>query len=111
MGGEGPSGLGNTGMLHFNLNRSFQSQMGAKLFNFLLNFIRVAPNTFQRFMCCISEIFFENFERFSLKCCELGKCSFFQQVRISPEIDRYHYQNANAAPTTIVRHRIKTDQF
>ena len=45
---------------------------------------------------------------------ELEKCSFFfKQVRISPEIDWYHYQNANAAPTGIVRlrHRIKTGQF
>ena len=36
---------------------------------------------------------------------------FFKQVRISPEIDWYHYQSANAAPTCIVRHLIKTDQF
>ena len=36
---------------------------------------------------------------------------FFKQVRISPEIDWYHYQSANAAPTGIVRLRINTDQF
>ena len=34
---------------------------------------------------------------------------FFKQVRISPEIDWYHYQGANVAPTGVVRHRIKTD--
>ena len=28
----------------------------------------VAPKMSQRFMFCISEIFFKNFERFSLKC-------------------------------------------
>ena len=36
---------------------------------------------------------------------------FFKWVRISPEIDWYHYQSANAAPKGTVRHRIKTDQF
>ena len=35
--------------------------------------------------------------------------SFFKkQVRISPEIDWYHYQSANAAPTAIVLDPIKT---
>ena len=32
---------------------------------------------------------------------------FFKQVKISPEIDWYHYQSAKAAPMAIVRHRIK----
>ena len=32
----------------------------------------------------------------------------FKQVRILPEIDWYHYKNANAAPTGIVRPQIKT---
>ena len=36
---------------------------------------------------------------------------FFKQVRISPEINWFHYQSGNAAPTGIVRHRIKTEQF
>ena len=57
------------------------------------------------------------FERFSLKCSNFVNFwarktfFFFKQVRISPEIDWYHYQSANAAPNGIVRHRIKTDQF
>ena len=36
---------------------------------------------------------------------------FFKQVQISPKIDWYQYQSANAAPTDIVRHRIKTEPF
>ena len=36
---------------------------------------------------------------------------YFKQVRISPEIDWYHYQSANAAPTAIMQHRMKTDPF
>ena len=36
---------------------------------------------------------------------------FFKQVRISPEIDWYNYQSANAAPKAIVQHQIKTDPF
>ena len=39
-----------------------------KLSNFILKIIKVAPQTFHRFMFCIPEIFFENFERFSLRC-------------------------------------------
>ena len=62
-------------------------------------------------------IFFEKFERFALKCSNFVNFwarkmfFFFKQVRISPEIDWYHYQSANAAPTGIVRHRIETDKF
>ena len=41
----------------------------------------------------------------------LEKCSFFKQVEILTEIDWFHYQCANAAPTAIVRHRIKTGLF
>ena len=58
------------------------------------------------------------FQRFSLKIlrdflCQFlrGKKIFFKLVRILSEIDWYHYHSANAAPTAIKRHRIKTDQF
>ena len=54
-------------MWHFDPNRSFQSQMDPKLFNFIPKVIIVAPKTFQRFMFCIWEIFVEKFERFSLR--------------------------------------------
>ena len=33
---------------------------------------------------------------------------FFKWVRISPEIDWYHYQGASPAPTCIVRHQTMT---
>ena len=111
------NGLWNIGMWHFNPNRSFESKMDPKSFNLIPKVIIVAPKTFQRFLFCIWEIFFKKFERFSLKCSNFvnfwaRKTFFFlKQVRISPEIDWYHYQSANAAPTSIVRHRIKTDQF
>ena len=36
---------------------------------------------------------------------------FFKQVRISPEIDWYHYQGASAAPTRIVRHQTNDTPF
>ena len=41
---------------------------------------------------------------------ELEKCSFFKWVRISPEIDLYHYQGASPAHMCIVWHQtlIKT---
>ena len=109
--GGGHTGLWNMGMWHFNPNRSFQSQMDPKLFNLIPKVIIVAPKTFQRFIFCIWEIFFEKFERFSLKCSNFVNFwarktfFFFKQVRISPEIDWYHYQSANAAPMAIVRHR------
>ena len=111
------TGLWNIGIWHFDPNRSFWSQMDPKLFNLTLTIITVAPETFQRFMFCIWEIFFEYFQRFSLKWSNFVNFwarkmfFFFKQVRISPEIDWYHYQSANAAPTAIVRHRIKTDPF
>ena len=35
---------------------------------------------------------------------ELEKCFFFKWVRISPEIDWYHYQGASLAPMCIVWH-------
>ena len=63
------------------------------------------------------KIYPHGFERFSLKRSNFlnfwarKTFFFFKQVRISPEIDWYHYQSANAAPNSIVRHRIKTDQF
>ena len=61
----------------------------------------------------------QNFQRFSLFSNYSNSVNiwarrmsfFFKQVRISPEIDWYHYQSASAAPNGIVRHRIKTDQF
>ena len=66
----------------------------------------------------ILEIFFENFERFTLysskfSIFDVEKISyFFKQVRILPEIDWYHYQDANnAAPTGVVRHWINTYPF
>ena len=104
-------------MWHFDPNRSFQSQLDPQLFNLILKIIKVAPKRFQRFLFCVWEIFFENFQRFSLKSSKIvnfwaRKMFFFlKQVRISPEIDWYHYQSANAAPTAIVRHRIMTDPF
>ena len=36
---------------------------------------------------------------------ELEKCSFFKWVRISPEIDLYHYQGASPAHMCIVWHQ------
>ena len=40
---------------------------------------------------------------------EVEKCFFFfKWVRISPEIDWYHYQGASPAPTCIVRHQTMT---
>ena len=39
-----------------------------KSFNLILKIIKVAPQMFQRFMFCVSEIFLENFDTFSLKC-------------------------------------------
>ena len=36
---------------------------------------------------------------------------FNKQVRILPEIDWYHCQNANVAPAAIIWHRIKTAAF
>ena len=114
--GEGET-LGSGTWWHLDPNRSFQNQMEPKLFNLIAKVIIVTPKTFQRFIFFISEIFFEKFERFSLKCSNFVNFwarkmfFFFKQVRISPEIDWYHYQSANAAPNCIVRHRIKTDQF
>ena len=35
----------------------------------------------------------------------------FKQVGILPEIEWYHYQRANAAPTAKVQNGIKTDPF
>ena len=104
-------------MWHFAPKRSFQSQIDPKLFHLILKIIIVSPKTFQRFLFCIWEIFFGKFQIFSLKCSNLVNFwarkmfFFFKQVRISPEIDWYHFQSANAAPTAIVRHRIKTNPF
>ena len=39
---------------------------------------------------------------------ELEKCSFFKWVRLSPEIDWYHYQGASPAPTCLVRNQTMT---
>ena len=66
--GGGHTGLWNIGMWHFNQNMSFQSQMDPKLFNLILKIIIVTPKTLNRFIFCIWEIFFKNFERFLLKC-------------------------------------------
>ena len=86
--GGGHTGLWNIGMWHFNPNRSFQSQMDPKLFNWIPKLIIVAWKTFQRFISCIWEIFLEKFERFSLKCSNFVNFwarktfFFFKQVRI-----------------------------
>ena len=112
---------------------SFQSQKNPKLLDFSawsslqvwaenfrlqsclkLKLIILAPKTFCIYISCIWEIIFENFERFPLKWSNFIKFwarFFFMQVRISPEINWYHYACSNAAPTTIVWHQIKTDQF
>ena len=76
----------------------------------------IANGLFQTFLVHIWEIFYWKFGRFTknaltLSIFELEKCYFFKQVRISPEIDWYHYQSTNAAPMAIVRHRIKKDRF
>ena len=52
-----------------------------------------------------------NLERFSMKCSNFVNFLFLKFVRISPEIDWYHYQSVNAAPTAIVQHQIKTHPF
>ena len=62
VGGEVHTGLWNIGMWHFDPNRSFQSQMNLKLFNMILKIIIVAPETSQRFMFAIWEIFLKKFE-------------------------------------------------
>ena len=70
---------------------------------------------FQTFLARIWEIYYWKFERLPKKpltrsVFELEKCSFFfKWVRISPEIDWYHYQGANPAPTCKVRHQIMTN--
>ena len=98
-------------MLHFASIMSFQSKMDQKIFNFILLIIIVDPKMLQRFMFCFV------LERFSMKCSNFVNFwarkafFFFKHVRISTEIDWYHYQSANAAPTAIVRLQIKTDQF
>ena len=63
----------------------------------------------------IWEIYYWKFDRFTRialtrSVFELEKCFFFKWVRISPEIDWYHYQGASPAPSCIVRHKtlIKT---
>ena len=69
----------------------------------------------------ISNIFHSYFGDFLMKFWEIyQKCSnsvnfwarkmffFFKWVRISPEIDWYHYQGASPAPTCIVRHQTMT---
>ena len=55
----GHTGFWNMGMWHFNPNGSFQTQMDPKLFNLIPKVIIVTPKTFQRFIFCIWEIFFE----------------------------------------------------
>ena len=111
------TGLWIIGMWHLDSNWSIQSQMGPKLFNLIPKVIIVTPKTFQRFVFCIWEIFFEWFDRFSLSCSNFVNFwarktfFFFKQVRISPEIDWYHYKSANAAPPGIMRHQLKTDKF
>ena len=69
---------------------------------------------FQTSFAHIWEIYYRNFEGFiknalTWSIFELEKCSFFfKWVRISPEIDWYHYQGASPAPTCIVRHQTMT---
>ena len=64
----GHTGLWNIGMWHFRTNRSSQSQMDPNYSIWIPKVIILAPKTFQRFMVCFWEIFFEKIERFSVKC-------------------------------------------
>ena len=103
------TGLWNIGMWHF-------SQMDPKLSILIPKVIIVAPKTFQRFIFVFERFSLKNLRDFlwnalTLSIFELEKRFFFKQVRISPEIDWYHYQSANAAPTGIVWHQKKTDLF
>ena len=54
----------------------------------------------------VGEIYKKNVLTWSIF--ELEKCSLFKWVRISPEIDLYHYQGANPAYTCIIRHQTMT---
>ena len=55
--------------------------------------------------------------KFPLKCSNMVNfwarkmLFFFKWVRISPEIDWYHYQGASPAPTCVVRHQTMTKKF
>ena len=61
----------------------------------------------------IWKIFHWKFERYTKNALDQSifeheKCFFFKWVRISPEIDWYHYQGASLEPTCIVRHQTIT---
>ena len=67
----------------------------------------IVMGLFQTFLAPIWEICSWKFERFTKNALirsvfELEKCFFFKRVRISPEIDWYHYQGASPAPLCIV---------
>ena len=73
----------------------------------------MAMGVFQTDLVRFESFNYSNFEGFTnpaltLSIFELEKCSFFKWVRISPEIDWYHYQGASPAPTCIVKHLTMT---
>ena len=59
-------------------------------------------------LACIWKIYYCKFERFTKNALTRKMFFFFKWVRISPEIDWYHYQFASPAPTCIVRHQTMT---
>ena len=64
---------------------------------------------FERFLIENLENLHKN--HLTLSIFEQEKRYFSIWVRIVPENDWYHYQDANAAPTGIARHLIYTDLF
>ena len=77
---------------------SFHSQMDPKLFNLLLKMLSYSSS---KNVSKIYVLYFRDFlsNALTLSIFELDNFSFFfRQVRISLEIDWYHFQSANAAP-------------
>ena len=78
----GHTGLWNIGMLHFNPNRSFQSQMNQKLFNLIPKVVIVATKSFKDFCFVFERFYLKNLRDFlwnalTLSIFELEKRSFF----------------------------------
>ena len=92
--------------------------MNPRLFNLIVKIIK--DQNISKIYSFLFKFYLRDFQwnwSFSLNCSNfvnfLARKTFFsfKQVRISSEIDRYHYQSANAEPMAIVQNRIKTDPF